>query len=119
MYHIDFTFSVLDLPQLYRHPTTNELLQVLDWIETKPASRPILKVTNRDIAQYLVSIVRSKLHWIEDEQQKEKIKELASLRLNERAGRTATPSRVRTYMLERPTGNYKIQLYEPTLTEDN
>jgi predicted nicotinamide N-methyase len=76
-------------------------------------------VTNRDVAQYLVSIVRSKLHWIEDEQQKEKIKELASLRLNERAGRTATPSRVRTYMLERPTGNYKIQLYEPTLTEDN
>ena len=79
----------------------------------------MLKVTNRDVAQYLISIIRSKLQWIEDEQQKEKIKELASLRLNERAGRAATPSRIRTYVFERPAGNYKIQLYEPTMTEDN
>lgn len=76
-------------------------------------------MTNKDVAQYLTSIICSQLQWIEDEQQKEKIKEMASLRLNERAGRTARPSRSRVYVLERPTGNYKIHLHEPTLTEDN
>ena len=76
-------------------------------------------MTNKDVAQYLTSVICSQLQWIDDEQQKEKIKELASLRLNERAGRTARPSRSRAYALERPAGNYKIHLHEPTLTEDN
>jgi len=76
-------------------------------------------VTNEDVSRYLISIISSKLQWIEDEQRKENIKELASLRLNERAGRAARPSTIRAYNLERPAGNYKIQLHEPTLTEDN
>jgi predicted nicotinamide N-methyase len=119
VYGVNVSFLVLDLPQLYQHPTTNELLRVLDWIEIKPATRSVVKVINKDVVRYLTSIIGSQLQWIEDEEQKEKIKELASLRLNERAGRTARPSRTQAYVLERPAHNYTIHLHEPTLTEDN
>lgn len=75
--------------------------------------------------QYLTSIVSSGLQWITDDERKEQIWDLASQRLSERAGRTATPSRTRTYPIYRRNRSWvaeekwQIQLHEPTLTEDN
>ena len=40
------------------------------------------------IPQYLTSIIASRLHWIEDEDEREQVWEMASARLSERSGRT-------------------------------
>ena len=137
--------SVFDLPRLNEGPPADTLINVLSWIEAKPAAmpatvdgappiatvedsdgqRPVIRIPNKDIAQYLTSIISSRLKWIENEEQKEQIWNLASKRLNERAGRTAMPERVRCYPILRRNRTWsnekrwEIQLHEPTLTEDN
>ena len=94
-------------------------------VEDRDGPRPVIRIPNKDVAQYLTFIISSRLMWIEDEEQKEQIWNLASIRLNERAGRTAMPERVRCYPILRRTRTWsnekkwEIQLHEPTLTEDN
>lgn len=138
-------FIVLDLPRLSQKPAAEELLNVLTWIEPKAprlipitwsskscdqnseirAACPIIRISNKALAQYLTSIVSSRLHWIPDNEQKEQIWELASQRLSERAGRTAIPDRTRSYSIYRRNRSWsnekqwEIQLHEPTLTQDN
>ena len=137
--------SVFDLPRLNEKPPVDTLTSVLSWIETKPTPiqgalvgtplamndedspgpRPVMRIPNKDITQYLTSIISSQLKWIEDEDQREQVWRLASKRLNERAGRTAMPERVQYYPIFRRNRNWsnekrwEIQLHEPTLTEDN
>ena len=68
------------------------------------------------VPHYLTSIVASSLRWIEDDDEKEQIWELASLRLNERSGRNAMPSMTRSFQV---TDSLTVKLHEPSLTGDN
>ena len=77
-------------------------------------------INEHGIPNYLTSIIASSLAWISDEDLKEKIYELASLRLSERSGRTALPSISRTYTFETTSSiPISITLYEPSITADN
>lgn len=68
------------------------------------------------VAKYLTNIVSSSLSWIEDEDERETIWNLASLRLSERAGRTAMPAITRTFAVAE---DLSITLHEPSLTGDD
>lgn len=138
-------FIVLDLPRISQKPAAEELLNILTVIEPNQprlisitwssklcnqsseihAARPVIRVSNKLLAQYLTSIISSQLQWIPDDEQKEQIWELASQRLSERAGRTAMLGRTRSYLIYRRTRSWSnekkwdIHLREPTLTQDN
>ncbi|KAG9544668.1 hypothetical protein KCV01_g24754, partial [Aureobasidium melanogenum] len=86
--------DVLDLPQIYTKPSSQQLLDTLSllslepqsWDKTATQTKP--KVRSNGLPQYLTRIVSSPLDWIEDDLEKEKIWDSASLRLSERSGRT-------------------------------
>jgi len=85
--------SVFDLPRLNKKPPADTVTSVLSWIETKPTPiqgtqvgtpvamngedsaglRPVMRIPNKNIIQYLTSIISSQLKWIEDEKQREQI----------------------------------------------
>lgn len=67
------------------------------------------------VPRYLTAIVASDLNWL-SENDREEIWEQASKRLSERSGRNAAPSMTRIF---RVTNDLHIELYEPSLTEDN
>lgn len=91
------------------------------------------------IPQYLTKIVSSRLAWIQDEEEKEKIWDTASVRLSERSGRTARGSFTRSFIVpltgrnahvqdgtgsagqsdENGYDGVEIQIHEPALTADN
>ena len=89
---------VLDLPQIYTRPSPDVLLRTLTELAIKPVSWDVgangeslagdTRFNEEGIPKYLTSIVASRLAWIEDEDVREQIWELASLRLSERSGRT-------------------------------
>ena len=116
---------VHDLPQLWQKPSAEELLQVLNDLSSMPAdfqatesnipkNRPGIEESG--VPAYLTSIVASRLGWIGDENIRETIWELASVRLSERSGRTAMPAMTRSFVV---TTNVTVKLHEPSLTEDN
>ncbi|KZF22012.1 putative glucose-inducible SAM-dependent methyltransferase Rrg1 [Xylona heveae TC161] len=121
---------VLDLPQLYTKPSAEALIDTLALLSYQPfswdskigAARLTTKQVNPEgVTKYLTSIIASQLAWIKDEETKEQIWELASVRLCERSGRTAMPAVTRSFTI--PTNNggseAEIVLYEPSLTADN
>ncbi|KAI9836997.1 MAG: hypothetical protein M1819_000646 [Sarea resinae] len=125
---------VLDLPQLYLRPSADALLDALNIVALEPISwdvnnaklQPTLpRVHPEGLTKYLTSIVASSLRWIEDYDLKEKIWELASVRLSERSGRTvffakAQPAMSRTFDIPlTPSTTASITLHEPSLTADN
>lgn len=71
------------------------------------------------VTRYLTSIVSSSLRWIEDEESKEEIWTQASLRLSERAGRTAMGAISRQFRIPTPTGHFELSIHEPGLTGDD
>lgn len=93
--------SVLDLPQLYTHPSAADLITSLDLLAIEPTSWDSKSRVNDGEAQavideagipkYLTGIIASRLSWIDDEQ-REEIWEIASRRLSERSGRTGVIS---------------------------
>lgn len=96
--------TVLDLPQLYTHPSAADLIASLELLASEPISWD--SKTGRDddeaqavideagIPKYLTGIVASQLGWIQDER-REEIWEAASKRLSERSGRTGVTSSLR------------------------
>ncbi|KAJ8066648.1 hypothetical protein OCU04_005695 [Sclerotinia nivalis] len=124
----------LDLPQLYKHPSFLELLQVLELLKLPPPSwnsksrRSQEPDDAQSISRYLTKIIGSGLDWLsigvseeEWEQRCETIHELASKRLAERCGRSAMPEMIRTWVIptsENSTG-LTIKLCEPPLTGDS
>lgn len=91
---------VLDLPQLYTHPSATILFDTLSKLAIKPRSwssetegsnRGPEAIDEDGIPQYLTSIISSRLRWIEDEDVREQVWEMASSRLSERSGRTGEP----------------------------
>ena len=90
--------AVLDLPQIYTRPPPDALLHTLNDLAIKPVSWDVdpngeslvgdSKINEKGIPKYLITITASRLSWINDEDVREQIWELASLRLSERSGRT-------------------------------
>ncbi|KAI9714551.1 MAG: hypothetical protein M1812_006356 [Candelaria pacifica] len=119
---------VLDLPQLYTKPSPKDLLDALALVAVPPVSwdsdnnasiEVDRQVEEVGIPQYLTTIVSSTLQWIEDDEMKEKIWELASARLSQRSGRTAMPAMSRTFGIPTTLSSVDIVLHEPSLTADN
>ncbi|KAH9833908.1 VPS28-domain-containing protein [Teratosphaeria destructans] len=110
---------VLDLPQLYTHPSAKTLLATLQDLSSAPpswdttprtgtprsvsgASTPLRKrrmIRSEGVPSYLTKIISSSLAWIEDDAEKEQIWEVASVRLSERSGRTAMGAISRTFVI--------------------
>lgn len=89
---------VLDLPQIYTKPSLQALMDALDLLELKPPSWGA-KDENRTrcvqddpqaIAAYLTKFVSNSLKWLDNDNDREAVWELASRRLSERSGRTGT-----------------------------
>ncbi|KAG9755000.1 VPS28-domain-containing protein, partial [Aureobasidium melanogenum] len=137
--------DVLDLPQIYTKPSSQQLLDTLSLLSLEPQSwdktttRPKPKVRSDGVPQYLTRIVSSPLDWIEDDVEKEKIWDSASLRLSERSGRTGMGAISRSFSIplaaepinssstmkpvitsshEQDT-TIQVSIHEPALTEDN
>ena len=118
---------VFDLPQVYRKPTAQALLQALDVLALSPSSFETgasagRRVNPDGVPKYLTTIVASSLDWVENDLVREEIWELASKRLTERSGRTAQGSFDRFFsipldVLGRETLTLKV--HEPALTGDN
>ncbi|KAA6415124.1 MAG: glucose-inducible SAM-dependent methyltransferase Rrg1 [Lasallia pustulata] len=124
---------VFDLPQIYTRPSPDVLLQTLNDLAIKPISWDVglhreslagaTNINEDGIPKYLTSIIASRLAWIDDEDVREQIWELASSRLCERSGRAALPPISRSFSIPTmtdPAGpTVTITLYEPSLTADN
>ncbi|THY30917.1 VPS28-domain-containing protein [Aureobasidium pullulans] len=143
--HEEEILDVLDLPQIYTKPSSKQLLDTLSllslepqsWDKTATQSKP--KVRSNGVPQYLTRIVSSPLTWIQDDAEKEKIWDSASLRLSERSGRTGMGAISRSFRipLSAETTNSSstmkpvittsdeqdttidVKIHEPALTEDN
>jgi predicted nicotinamide N-methyase len=143
--HISDKLLVLDLPQIYTKPSSQELLDTLALLSLEPqswdksATQPKSKVRSNGVPQYLTRIVSSPLDWIQDDVEKEKIWDCASLRLSERSGRTGMGAISRSFRIPLaadPTNSsssmkpvitsshdqdtsVQVNIHEPALTEDN
>ncbi|TIA77256.1 VPS28-domain-containing protein [Aureobasidium pullulans] len=143
--HEEEVLDVLDLPQIYTKPSSKQLLDTLSllslepqsWDKTATQSKP--KVRSNGVPQYLTRIVSSPLTWIEDDAEKEKIWDSASLRLSERSGRTGMGAISRSFRIplsaettnssstmkpvittsDEQDTNIDVKIHEPALTEDN
>lgn len=126
---------MFDLPQLYAKPTATAILQALSLLAVEPRSwsptgrrrRRACYVDPEGLTAYLTRIIASPLAWISDNAEKEVIWETASLRLAERAGRSAMPAMERTFRIPKADKDVEvpeedvleITLHEPSLTADN
>lgn len=157
---------VLDLPQLYAKPTASQLLSTLEDLSFEPRSwdttprsgtprsassgastpfRPKRRVKREGVPRYLTSIISSPLGWIEDDEQKEQVWDVASKRLTERSGRSAMGALSRSFVIAlqsstsmslagdrhpshaagraavttEPNECIELTLHEPALTSDN
>ncbi|KAL8947644.1 MAG: hypothetical protein Q9222_006101 [Ikaeria aurantiellina] len=121
--------SILDLPQLYTHPSATELLSTLNALQVKPSAWGNEEkdeshhsiVDEKGVPAYLTTIIASPLPWINSSSIKEQIWETASARLSERSGRSAIPSLSRKFLIPATpsTRCIEITLHEPSLTADN
>lgn len=133
--------TVLNLPQLYQHPSAFVLLGVLDDLSLVPPSwsaspAPVeRKIKGEGVPSYLTKIISSPLTWIEDDAEKEVIWETAAQRLSERSGRTGMGNISRVFSIPLTSitsstsmalhdttddgGVLDITLYEPAMSEDN
>ena len=115
-----------DLPQIHQKPSSEALVQVLESLAQRPASFSLSSVPGLEpaatqfdphgVPRYLTSVVSSSLDWIKDDVLKERIWDLASVRLSERSGRIAMPSMTRRFQV---TDDLTINLHEPSMIEDN
>jgi hypothetical protein len=94
--------DAIDLPQIWQKPPFETLLASLKGLEQKPRTWSAHKSDEHDhpavaedarvhdrvrLARYLSSVIKSRLDWITDEDQKDMIWTEASRRISERSGR--------------------------------
>ncbi|GAB0138933.1 hypothetical protein EsDP_00007152 [Epichloe bromicola] len=132
------TVSALDLPQTFQKPSFPILLTTLRSLELSPPiwnhcrrrSEALAEQESRasrrkaEITQYISTIIKSPLSWIEDDEQKEIIWELASKRMSERCGRTAMGELIRKWPFDGVDGAggqepFELVIREPALTGDS
>lgn len=127
LYLVPGTFvdpSALDFPQLYTKPSYTTLIKVLNAVKLPPPSwdAPTSYHEPKGLSRYLTTIISSCLAWIEDEESKEYLWELASERLAERCGRTGRADMERAFripLLVEDLSCLDISLHEPALTGDS
>lgn len=130
----DHNQLVHDFQQLHQRPSSQSLIEALQGLSisqqswdidpNKTAESPSSSAYSKHLyrnqctleSRYLTTIISSSLSWIVDESARERIWELASLRLCERSGRTALPQITRTFKICK---TITITLHEPSLTSDN
>jgi hypothetical protein len=86
---------VLDLPQIYTRPSAIEILNALDLLTIQPrnfecnAEEAVKRQTVQPtgVPRYLTSILASSLSWLESDEVREAIWNIAATRLSERSGR--------------------------------
>ncbi|KAK5714394.1 Protein-lysine N-methyltransferase rrg1 [Elasticomyces elasticus] len=145
----DELLDVLDLPQLYTHPSAQILLSTLDDLISQPssweatpraglsgASTPLRrrrKVRSEGVPHYLTKIIASPLAWIADDGEKERVWESAAQRMCERSGRMARGDLRRGFGIPLHAANvegvygqdreaeemFEITLHEPAMTADS
>ncbi|KAK0311897.1 Protein-lysine N-methyltransferase rrg1 [Friedmanniomyces endolithicus] len=149
----DEALDVLDLPQLYTKPPGDVLLATLDDLTSQPCSWEVTprsgtprdlggtsiprrrkrKIKSEGVPHYLTKIIASSLAWIDDDAEKEAIREAASQRLSERSGRVAMGDMRRTFTIPLHTARlstqetadvnadqmFEITLHEPAMTSDS
>ncbi|KUL82779.1 hypothetical protein ZTR_10888 [Talaromyces verruculosus] len=123
----DEPLHVLDLPQLYTKPTAIEILKALDHVAIQPKSfgfgaRDVVrrKINPSGVTEYLTTIISSSLKWLDSDDLREQIWDVAAARLSERAGRTAMPAFTRLFNIPTSSGEeFTLNLHEPSLTSDN
>lgn len=111
---------MFDLPQIHAKPSADMLISVLNSLKRQPTSWD-KKNDNQDppgLEKYLIGIVASPLPWIQDDI-REEIWRLASVRLSERAGRSAMSALDRTFEIPTGSESIRISIHEPALTMDN
>ena len=117
---------VHELPQVYTRPPLQVLLDALNLLErpnntfdTDPSASieqtASIQVDPLGVPRYLTSIVACSLEWLV-EADRERVWELASLRLSERSGRSAAPAMTRSFRI---SDELRLSLHEPSLTEDS
>lgn len=129
----------LDLPNLALRPDAATLLRILKSLQrsslytpfkssaetvssdssTPPSSLIQATETNPALAKtlftWLTNLVANPLAWIPEDSEKEQIWDLASMRMAERCGRTASPKQIREINFP----EFRISLVEPSLTSDS
>lgn len=117
--------SPLDFPQVYEKPSYEALLTSLNSLHLQPpvwnhhqkradilAEQESLATQRKaEATRYISSIVSSQLSWIQDDDQKEILWNLASKRMSERCGRTAMGEITRQWPFE--ATNDREEVYEP------
>lgn len=90
---------VLDLPQIYTHPSGTDLLKALDLLTIKPRSfstaphrEKSRTIQPAGVTRYLTSIISSTLSWLDTDELREAVWDAAGARLSERSGRAGIPS---------------------------
>ncbi|QUC21442.1 uncharacterized protein UV8b_05685 [Ustilaginoidea virens] len=130
--------SPLDFPQMYQKPAYNILLSTLESLQLSPlvwshgrngsddlaAQESPASQRKAEVTRYVSTIIKSPLSWIDDDDQKETLWELASRRISERCGRTAMGDMVRKWPFEAPDGvephgHFELVIREPALTGDS
>ena len=118
---------VFDLPQLYQRPDTVSLLKALNLLQVQPRSfdnnnqQRRTRVHPEGVAEYLTRIVGSSLTWLDSDDDRESVWQLASQRLAERSGRSGMAGFDRSFEVPLPAGSgcINFSIHEPAMTEDN
>lgn len=123
--------SHLDWPQMWEKPSREVLLATLDGLQLSPPTwtseggRPssdhlsLASQRKAETTRYLSSIIKSPLAWIEDDDDRERVWELASRRMAERCGRTAMGELVRRWSFDGGGEPFELTVREPALTGDS
>ncbi|KAI0009424.1 putative methyltransferase-domain-containing protein [Xylariaceae sp. FL0662B] len=125
--------SIADFPQVWQKPSSEELLAYLKRLKVDPpiwspsTSRKVI-VENyqnaaqfrREVVTYLSSIIKSKLGWIQSDEEKETLWEEASRRLSERCGRAGMGEFTRRWPFEsQGSSPFELIIREPPITGDS
>lgn len=132
--------SPLDLPQVYEKPSYEALLTTLNGLHVQPPvwnhdqktadilieQESLATQRKAEATRYISSIISSPLSWIQDDDQKEILWNLASKRMSERCGRTAMGEITRKWPFEGPPVDgretcerFELVIKEPALTGDS
>lgn len=129
------TLEIADLPQIWQRPAHGEIIGALRSLELSPpvwsfkqrremsvqAQESLASQRKGEAMRYLSTIVGSTLDWIEDDDSKEEIWDMAGKRMTERCGRAAMGDITRSWPFESEDGvsyePFELLVKEPGMTE--
>lgn len=125
-----------DLLQMWQRPGYAALIDTLQSLELSPPiwnhgksrsdileqQESLASQRKAEVTRYLSSIIKSPLAWLEEEDEREEVWELASKRMSERCGRTAMGEVIRRWPFEGDGAGceaFELTIREPALTGDS